>query len=123
MFRITAWLRRIFPAFFGEAPVLEDTGTARILTVTLSPDSGPPTTMVDIRVSGADAGDQVRAVTQAPGAIGGSGVKGSPRKADANGVATFTDTPALGFSAGDTITILAEAGSPTLKGSAEYQVT
>lgn len=118
MFRITAWLRRLFPAFFGGAVALR----ADELTITLSPSSGPPTTTVTIRVSGADAGDQVRVLVREGGRT--AGVAGSPKDADANGEATFTDRFAMGFSPGETLEVAAESGSSAIrKGTAEFEVT
>jgi hypothetical protein len=113
MSSLMEWFRRQYGRYFA----YQDTGTAKGLTVTVSPSSGPPITTVTIRISGARPGDPVSVL------IGLAGAAGAPFIADANGELIITDQIS-GFRPGETVKISAEAGSVAdRKGMAEFKVT
>ena len=120
MFRITAWLRRLFPALFGGAVVFQDTGTANTLKVTLSPPEGRANDEVTITVSGLQPGESV--LIQIGGDTG-PGIGGLT--ADQNGeVRVEKQKPGAGFRAGDKVEVVATVNraSKDVKARAVYLV-
>lgn len=122
MFRITAWLRRLFLALFGGAAVFQDTGTASTLKVTLSKTEGAANDEVTITVSGLQPGESVSidfvVGTQLRGTITGL------LAADANGeVRIDKQKPGAGLRAGDKVEVVATVTKTDgMKASAVYLV-
>ena len=111
MASLMEWFRRQYDRYVA----YPDTDTAKKLTVTVSPTSGPSNTPVTIRISGARPGDPLTVL------IGLSGAAGAPFNADGNGERIINDVIS-GFLSGETVTISVEAGADR-KGTAEFLVT